>query len=650
MLWLSFASRRSAAADEGHRIKSMEAQLFATLTTSMCDAARHRVLMTGTPIQVRHDGGLASVPCRDKALFMRPPPPPQNHMGELFALLHWLNKDVFTSEAAFLAEFGDLGTASEAVRARLTSLLRPHILRRTKEDVLKTLPARHEVLVPVPLSTAQTEMCRMILTRSYELLHVTAGKAAAGPGGRVGKASLINVLMELRKAASHPYLITGAEESLVRRALLDAARAGSADPAAAVAAQAAAPTLALGPDDAYRLFVGVSGKLQFLQRLLPRLAQRGSRVLIFSAFTMVLDILEDFLRGLVMPPLLAAAAGAAALADGGDSAPAPSLTLPPGYRPGRTLLYSRIDGSTDHRMRQRVVDAFNRPASRLFALLMTTRAGGQGLNLATADTVIIFDRSGGRGGGGGREGGQTRASYSTGQGGGRKAARLHAHRLCAPASRRSDFNPHMDRCVLGARLLLLLLLMYLLPVALHPCPTAAPCRQAQARAHRIGQTRPVVVYRLVSAGTCEETIVARAAEKLKLEQLAIHDGGKAGGGSKSGGSKAKVGANLSVDGAWRGRGRKDHGRAPACTHTLAPLRRAARDGSVRGHGHIRHRVWRGSRSSRRGSRSLERLDRCRHGPLLGRRGRRRAHCCLVRRRGGGHGSQGSRPRCRRGRA
>lgn len=365
--------------------------------------------MTGTPIQVR--AMTAGTGCRVDTWLSccaHPPPPlPQNHMGELFALLHWLNKDVFTSEAAFLAEFGDLGAASEAVRARLTSLLRPHILRRTKEDVLKTLPARHEVLVPVPLSTAQAEMCRMILTRSYELLHVTAGRAAAGPGGRVGKASLINVLMELRKAASHPYLITGAEESLVRRALLDAARAGSADPAAAAAAQAAAPTLALGPDDAYRLFVGVSGKLQFLQRLLPRLAQRGSRVLIFSAFTMVLDILEDFLRGLVMPPLMlpAAAAGASAPADWGDSAtaPPPPSLAPPAYRPGRTLLYSRIDGSTDHRMRQRVVDAFNRPASRLFALLMTTRAGGQGLNLATADTVIIFDRSGGQWGGRGRK-------------------------------------------------------------------------------------------------------------------------------------------------------------------------------------------------------------------------------------------------------
>jgi SNF2 family DNA or RNA helicase len=140
--------------------------------------------------------------------------------------------------------------------------------------------------------------------------------------------------------------------------------------------------------------VDVSGKLQLLQRLLPRLAARGHRVLIFSGFKMVLDVLEDFIRGLILPPLTNFSKSS-----GNDGTSSPP---PPAYRPGHTLLYSRIDGSTDQRTRQRVIDAYNRPASKLFALLMTTRAGGQGLNLATADTVIIFD---------------------------------------------SDFNPHADRCV-----------------------------------------------------------------------------------------------------------------------------------------------------------------------------------------------------------
>ena len=295
--------------------------------------------------------------------------------GELFALLHWLNSDVFSSESTFLAEFGDLSSATEAVHRRLTSLLRPHILRRTKEDVLKTLPGRHEVIVPVPLAAAQVEMYRMTLTKSYEMLHATAGKSS-----KSGKASLANVLMELRKAANHPYLITGAEESLVRRALLDAARSAAGSGDSEASAQIAASTLVLGPEDSFRLFVDVSGKFQLLQHLLPNLAARGHRVLIFSGFKMVLDVLEDLIRGLILPALPPSKGGIA------------SPPCPPAYRPGRALLYSRIDGDTDQRTRQRVIDAYNRPSSTLFALLMTTRAGGQGLNLATADTVILFDR------------------------------------------------------------------------------------------------------------------------------------------------------------------------------------------------------------------------------------------------------------------
>lgn len=149
----------------------MEAQLFSALSCDMLLAARHRVRTWRAPLPA---------PRRCPP----PPPPPaavmtgtpiQNHMGELFALLHWLNRDAFPSEAAFMAEFGNLAAAPEEARARLTALLRPHILRRTKEDVLRSLPARHEVLVPVPLAAAQVEMYRMTLTRSYELVRRARG-------------------------------------------------------------------------------------------------------------------------------------------------------------------------------------------------------------------------------------------------------------------------------------------------------------------------------------------------------------------------------------------------------------------------------------------------------------------------------------------
>ena len=172
--------------------------------------------------------------------------------------------------------------------------------------------------------------------------------------------------------------------------------------------------LFLGPGWFLIVSLHLSCPRLWLAELLPRLAARGHRVLIFSQFREVLTILEDYFESFTLPPLpsslpassptagAVAAAGAASTATGEEgsdsssssaaasSSSSPS-TLPSWYRPGRRLRYGRIDGSTDQAKRQRVIDAFNKPDSPLFSLLMTTRAGGQGLNLASADVVIIFD-------------------------------------------------------------------------------------------------------------------------------------------------------------------------------------------------------------------------------------------------------------------
>lgn len=100
--------------------------------------------------------------------------------------------------------------------------------------------------------------------------------------------------------------------------------------------------------------VEASGKLLLLNVMLPKLKKRGHRVLIFSQFLMSLTILEDFLTGL-------------------------------------GLEHSRIDGSLSALEKQKRIDAYNAPDSPLFAMLLSTRAGGVGINLATADTVIIYD-------------------------------------------------------------------------------------------------------------------------------------------------------------------------------------------------------------------------------------------------------------------
>lgn len=97
-----------------------------------------------------------------------------------------------------------------------------------------------------------------------------------------------------------------------------------------------------------------SGKLRVLDKLLTRLQQEGSRVLIFSQMTRVLDILEDY-------------------------------CLWKGFE------YCRLDGQTPHEERQSQINAYNMPDSSKFVFMLSTRAGGLGINLATADIVILYD-------------------------------------------------------------------------------------------------------------------------------------------------------------------------------------------------------------------------------------------------------------------
>jgi SNF2 family DNA or RNA helicase len=100
----------------------------------------------------------------------------------------------------------------------------------------------------------------------------------------------------------------------------------------------------------------VCGKLRFLDQLFPALQARGSRVLVFSQMTRVMDVLEDYLslRGISK--------------------------------------YCRIDGTTKSDERQQAIDTFNNDPS-YFCFLLSTRAGGLGINLASADTVVLFGQS-----------------------------------------------------------------------------------------------------------------------------------------------------------------------------------------------------------------------------------------------------------------
>ncbi|OLN95925.1 Chromo domain-containing protein 1 [Colletotrichum chlorophyti] len=199
------------------------------------------------------------------------------------------------------------------------------------------------------------------------------------------KNSLLNIMMELKKVSNHPYMFAGAEDRVL---------AGSTR-----------------REDQIKGLIASSGKMMLLDQLLTKLKKDGHRVLVFSQMVKMLDILSDYL----------------------------ALR---GYK------FQRLDGTIAAGPRRMAINHFNAEDSDDFCFLLSTRAGGLGINLMTADTVIIFD---------------------------------------------SDWNPQADL-------------------------------QAMGRAHRIGQKKPVSIYRLVSKETVEEEVLERARNKLLLEYLTIQAG------------------------------------------------------------------------------------------------------------------------------
>ncbi|KAG0301848.1 hypothetical protein BGZ98_008006 [Dissophora globulifera] len=452
--------------DEGHRLKNMDCKLIRELKSYH---SANRMLLTGTPLQ--------------------------NNLSELWSLLNFLLPDIFDDREGFEEwfDFSDinakegqeriLGEESQSgIVSSLHHILKPFLLRRVKTDVEHSLPKKKEYLLYAPLTPKQKEWYDAALSRDIRnfLIQKKCGFDPANPSkledtkaienadaeaaddvtedaielgdldavidaeegskekdakngdaasrrtrgtirsyaeksdkeyfdalesGKqvetkidpsvlsarevdIRKASksvtnmkLMNVVMQLRKVCNHPFLFDWPLDPKTNLPVLS--------------------------ED----LLNASGKMLVLNRLLDALFQRGHKVLIFSQFTTMLDIIQDWAEIY------------------------------------KNWVCCRIDGGVPQDERRRQIGEFNKnPELKLF--LLSTRAGGLGINLTSADTVIIFD---------------------------------------------SDWNPQMDL-------------------------------QAQDRVHRIGQTRPVMIYRLVTANTIEGKIIERASSKRKLEKLVIHKG------------------------------------------------------------------------------------------------------------------------------
>ncbi|KAF6724469.1 Chromodomain-helicase-DNA-binding protein 5 [Oryzias melastigma] len=208
----------------------------------------------------------------------------------------------------------------------------------SKEDQIKKL---HDLLGPHMLRRlkadvfknmpAKTELIVRVelspMQKKYYKLILTKNFEALNSKGGGNQVSLLNIMMDLKKCCNHPYLF----------------------PVASMEAQKT-------PSGAYEgsALTKASGKLTLLQKMLRKLKEQGHRVLVFSQMTKMLDLLEDFLDY-------------------------------EGYK------YERIDGGITGALRQEAIDRFNAPGACQFCFLLSTRAGGLGINLATADTVVIFD-------------------------------------------------------------------------------------------------------------------------------------------------------------------------------------------------------------------------------------------------------------------
>lgn len=244
--------------------------------------------------------------------------PLQNNKRELFNLLQFV--DPAHNAEQLDEKYAEL---TKDNIPELHQMIRPYFLRRTKALVLKFLPSMAQVILPVTMSVLQEKLSRSIMSRNPQLIKAIISRSKVKAGERK---SLNNILMELRRCLCHPFIFSDDVED---RTVTDPARIQAN-------------------------MVEASGKLLLLNVMLPKLKERGHRVLIFSQFLMSLTILEDFLTGL-------------------------------------GLAHARIDGSISALEKQKRIDAYNAPDSPLFAMLLSTRAGGVGINLATADTVIIYD-------------------------------------------------------------------------------------------------------------------------------------------------------------------------------------------------------------------------------------------------------------------
>ncbi|ORY94988.1 SNF2 family N-terminal domain-domain-containing protein [Syncephalastrum racemosum] len=394
----------SVILDEGHMIRNCTSARYKHL---MSLSAPFRLLLTGTPLQ--------------------------NNLQELISLLMFIMPDMLVAHEEDIRNLfkiktisGDTSGKASQIQilsrqrvARAKKMMTPFVLRRRKVDVLKDLPKKVQVIDRNPMLPEQQKLYDLILReskQSYEQAMQDKSKKQKGTGARLDR--LKNIVIQLRKAADHPLLFRHIyDDATIRKmskAIMKEERYWDAEEEYIFEDMSVMTDFEL--NNLCKEHKSISkfqfkdeewmkaGKVERLKEILPAMKQKGNKVLLFSQFTSLLDILQPVMDTLDMR-------------------------------------YLRLDGSTSMADRQVLIDQFNEDKD-INVFLLSTKAGGFGINLTSANIVILYDM---------------------------------------------DFNPQNDR-------------------------------QAEDRAHRVGQTRDVTVIKLVAKDSIEEQILKMADIKLRLDK------------------------------------------------------------------------------------------------------------------------------------
>ncbi|KAJ2612047.1 DNA-dependent ATPase protein rad54, partial [Coemansia sp. RSA 1365] len=325
--------------DEGHRLKNSSSQTYQALNSLQVE---RRIILSGTPIQ--------------------------NDLTEYFSLLNFTNPGLLGSTQEFRKRYelpilrgrDSLATDNEqqigdAKLSELNAVASKVIIRRTNDLLSKYLPVKYEHVVFCPLTDLQTDLYELFL-KSKE------ARAAIGEGGKCSLQTIIN----LGKLCNHPSLIDvkksveGYQTVTPREYFTESLQSERSNGSGRRSANMARFSMAASTtDNGDRPFHPKwSSKMTVLDRMLQQIRKSPERdkIVLISNYTQTLNLFETLCQA-------------------------------------RSYGYYRLDGSMTIGKRQTIVDRFNDPKDSAFVFLLSSKAGGCGINLVGANRLVLFDSS-----------------------------------------------------------------------------------------------------------------------------------------------------------------------------------------------------------------------------------------------------------------